>query len=405
MSPALGPGRFYRVGKNPADVSDIEQVAAESHNTFSGGAPTALAKVEDVSLARIMDSETARAYIQKVSVPADDSAPYKAKLALSAADDQTAYDDLVKAEKQKFKKRTRLLARWFGKAEFTPSRAEPEKSRKTELLEAIVTINDKLQRDVAVFADIPETLAKNRATYADLLQREAAVRKQIEEYIETYEGAEALLKALNGLECYDALRDDEKEKVKKVIISSNPDTNIDFEVPGIRKKLCTMMPGAKKTLDKINMDLPFARENYMAIQDEMRDIEQYDAGDVKEKFVPAMLALYRLKLRYEKAKVKADTASPAADLDAIIRSCNELVDETDRTLEAVQIEADVDREMRKDAKKTLSNEEVKPVDLISEMKSLLGKPLADVPYAAPVQYAVQPEVIEAEFTEVGKKEA
>ena len=40
----------------------------------------------------------------------------------------------------------------------------------------------------------------------------------------------------------------------------------------------------------------------MAIQDEMRDIEQYDAGDVKEKFVPAMLALYKLKLRYERQR-------------------------------------------------------------------------------------------------------
>ena len=68
----------------------------------------------------------------------------------------------------------------------------------------------------------------------------------------------------------------------------------------------------------------------------------------------------------------------------------------------MQIEADVDREMRKDAKKTLSNEEVKPVDLISEMKALLGKTSADVPYAAPVQYAVQPEVIEGNSQKLAK---
>jgi len=141
---------------------------------------TALARIDSTSLAKIMDSATARHYIEKVSVPPDDSGPYKTKLATSAADDQTAYDALVRDEKQKFKKRTGILARWFGKAEFTPSNPEPEKSTKTELLEGIVEMSDKIQRDVQVFATMPETLTRLRENYVQLLQKEDAVRKQIE---------------------------------------------------------------------------------------------------------------------------------------------------------------------------------------------------------------------------------
>ncbi|MDD4878521.1 MAG: hypothetical protein PHO02_05800 [Candidatus Nanoarchaeia archaeon] len=391
----IAGGPMYRQGLNPAvsaDVSDMELAVLRQ----SSGSSTALAKVEDVSLARIMDSETARAYIQKVSVPADDAGPYKVKLGTSISDDQAKYDALVKDEKQKFRKGTRLLARLFGKAEFKPSRDEPEKSTKTQLLEGIVLMSDKLQRDVQAFADIPAALERNRGTYAELLQKEAAVRKQIEGYRETYSGVLEMLQAVGLLKRYDALTDDKKEAAKRIF---QKDVSIDVDVLEVRQIFCANVePEAEKLKAKIEIDFPFARESYLSIQRRMKDIEQYDASDVKEKFVPAMLALHKLKLRYDEAKVKADTTAPAADLDGIIRSCNELVEETDRILERVQIEADVDREMREDAKQI---EEEKPVDMLSEMDFLLGKPSAEY---APVQPPKEEVIIEAEYTEVGKKE-
>lgn len=393
-------GPMYRSGLNPAvsaDVSDMELAVLRQPS----GSSTSLAKVEDVSLARIMDSSTARQYIEKVSVLPADADPYKVKLGTSVSDDQAKYDAMVKDEKKKFRKGTRLLARLLGKAEFTPSRAEPEKSTKTELLESIVLMSDKLQRDVQAFADIPAALERNRSNYAELLQKEIAVRKQIEGYRDTYSGVLGMLQAVGLLKCYDTLTDEQKAAAKQVLPK---DTSIDVDVLEVRQIFCANVePEAEKLKAKIEIDFPFARESYFSIQRRMKDIEQYDASDVREKFVPAMLALHKLKLRYDEAKVKADTTSPAADLDGIIRSCNELVEETDRVLERVQIEADVDREVREAAKQL---EEEKPADMLSEMDFLLGKQKVEpAHYKAPVQYAVQPEVIEAEFSEVGKKEA
>lgn len=390
----------YIIQQKPYGPSDIEQVAAESLRTSPGLASTALA-TKDTSLARIMDSETAKRYIEKVSVPASDAEPYRIKLATSIADERTAYDSLVKAEKQKFRKRTGILARWFGRAEFKPSRDEPEKSAKTELLESIVKINDKIQADVAVFASVPETLKRNRNTYAELLQKEAAVRKQVEGYRETYADVQALQNALGMLGAYDTLKDEDKKAVREKLQEKAGGADIDIGDGETRQILCAGIgPEIERQRMKIEMDFPFAKETYLSIQRQMKDIEQYDAGEVKEKFVPAMMALHRLKLRYSEAKVKADTTAPAADLDGIIRSCNELVEETDRVLETVQIENDVDRELRDDAKEL--DAPAKPLDIMAEMNSLLGKQKAAVYSAAPKQEVI----IDAEFTEVaGKREA
>ncbi|MFH1065022.1 MAG: hypothetical protein V1734_00770 [Nanoarchaeota archaeon] len=382
--------------------TSVSPLAPAQTSTALATINTSLAKI-DTSLVKIMDSETAIEYMQKVSVPASDAEPYKVKLATSAADDRAVYDALVKTERQKFKKRTGVLARWFGRAEFAPSKSEPEKSTKTELLEGIVKMSDKIQRDVQSFADIPGTLAKLRSNYAELLQKEAAVRTQVEGYRETYADVMALQGALDMLNVYDTLKDDDKKAVKQKVQEKAGGADIDLENSETRQILCAGIgPEIEKQRMKIEIDFPFAKETYLSIQRQMADIEQYDAGEVREKFVPAMMALHRLRLRYDEAKVKADTASPAADLDGIIRSCNELVEETDRILEKAQIESDVDKELRKDAKER--DAPAKPSDIMAEMDSLLGKQRVDS-YEAPVQYAVQPEIIEAEFTEASERRA
>lgn len=382
-------GAMYRTGSNPAAPAGSEMTSGQK------GSSAALAKI-DSSLIKIMDSETARGCLQMVYVPADDTSPYVGKLKTSADTDQTAYDKMIKDERKDFKKKTGLLARWFGKAEFAPSRTEPEKSTKTELLEKIVMMGAKIQTDIKVFADLPETLTKLRDNYTALLQKEAGVIWQIEGYTAEYESAQALAGALGMLSNYGRLSNAEKEKVKAAITESGQGVNIDFEDAETRQMLIGMLPETEKKMMKIEIDFPFAKETLLSTRRRIVDIEKYDAGEVQENFVPAMRALHKLKLRYEEAKTAVDTMSPATDLAGIISGCNELVDETDHALEKARIEADVDREVRQAIAK---DEGEKPADMLSEMYSLLGKAEA-VP--SPAKEEV---IIDAEFTEVGKKEA
>ncbi|MFH1065864.1 MAG: hypothetical protein V1734_05150 [Nanoarchaeota archaeon] len=350
---------------------------------------TAIIKAGETGIDRLVAAQYAEACIARVSA-AYDISPYETQLGASQESDKAAYRKSTGLAKRA----KRILLKCIGKAE--PIRP----SERTLQLEKILMADKEMKSSAAVFKEIPATIKRNTERYDMLVSHERALVAKISGYTADYEAAEKERDVIGALLNYPGLSDESRKSAGEAV-SRMMGLDVDISDAETRQMAYKRLSAENKSLiEKIEINFPFDERELASARRQMQVIKQYDEKKVRKGFIPAMDKLHELRCELNEAMNKADVEGPGAGLEGISERCGQHIAELKAMREQKEAEAELEIEVVKEMEQ-LEPAQHAEEDIKLRMYRVLG---LDSAYCAP--FAEEPEIIEADFTEVklqGKK--
>jgi chromosome segregation ATPase len=252
------------------------------------------------------------------------------------------------------------LKNW-GKA-YVPSIPETEPSPETDLFASLVDMQEAVSRGYDLLSGLPKVVKHMSEDYTSLDSRERELARQIRQTKTLMEDIPARIdsyrKAREDLANYQYLDEDSKKGLQDLLAENDEIPPI--VIPDVRVVYITNIDNC---LDQLQRNSLGSKSTLQLAEDELAQIQQertlltHQYDELKEGWRPAVNALHKLKMQYDKLKRFAPSARLAIGMNNLREDTVTLIADSEKTIanavcaiedskQNAKLAEDVDEEVR-----------------------------------------------------------